>query len=70
MPTYGNEFQSQVTAFARELIRVQLNKCLPKEIELFNTLHGSIDTIPFKKMKHAYHQTRASVVRHEREEKA
>ncbi len=69
MPQYSKEFDRKVTEFARELLREQLIKCRPDEIEFFNKLHpGGIDAMSFDRMALGYHQVMASLARHKKEE--
>lgn len=58
---YRSSFNAVVTEYARKLLREELSKCLPHQVDLFNRMYTSIDAIPFDRMARAYDQVMSAL---------
>lgn len=57
--------QQKIDDFERESLRVILNMCTESQINFFNRLYGSIDTIPKEKIPWAIKQVERTIKNNE-----
>ncbi len=61
---YCGQFDEQV----RDILREPLERCTPKQRDLFNRMYGSIEKIEREKMRWAYQQIMSTLANNEKDE--
>lgn len=59
----SEEAGKEYDAKTRDILRPLLAQCTPKQVDLFNRMYGSIDTIPAEKTRWAYIQLKNTLVK-------